>query len=70
MMSAAMRLRPHPQMLSVTSFNEWHEGTQIEAAVPRSSGKRSYLDYGPTGPDTFLKRTRYWALRFDISLKE
>ena len=22
------------KMVSVTSFNEWHEGTQIEPAVP------------------------------------
>jgi len=58
-------------MLSITSFNEWHEGTQIEAAVSRaggSAGGRVYLDYGEGGPDTFLQRTRYWALRFDITM--
>ena len=27
------------RLVSITSFNEWHEGTQIEPAVPRQIGK-------------------------------
>mmetsp|Transcript_3482 Transcript_3482/g.10757 ORF Transcript_3482/g.10757 Transcript_3482/m.10757 type:complete len:363 (-) Transcript_3482:196-1284(-) len=33
----------HPDIISVTSFNEWGEGTQIEEAAPTPG----YLDYGP-----------------------
>lgn len=38
--------RVMPSLLSLTSFNEWHEGTQIEPAVPRDG----YLDYGTQAP--------------------
>ena len=38
--------RVMPSLLSLTSFNEWHEGTQIETAVPRDG----YLDYGTQAP--------------------
>lgn len=42
-----MALTLLPDIVSITSFNEWHEGTQIEAAVPHDRGYgRKYLDYG------------------------
>ena len=42
-----MALTTLPDIVSITSFNEWHEGTQIEAAVPHERGYgKSYLDYG------------------------
>eukprot|EP00095_Tigriopus_kingsejongensis_P007333 snap_masked-scaffold589_size129586-processed-gene-0.2 protein:Tk07333 transcript:snap_masked-scaffold589_size129586-processed-gene-0.2-mRNA-1 annotation:"glycoprotein endo-alpha- -mannosidase" len=46
-----------PKMVSITSFNEWHEGTQIEAAVPQSTqdGRFTYLDYEPEAPEFYLK---------------
>ncbi|WP_460733518.1 glycoside hydrolase family 99 protein [Lysobacter tyrosinilyticus] len=50
--------------VGVTSFNEWHEGTQIEPAVPTRSAAFPYLDYGPRAPDYYLKRTAYWLRRF------
>lgn len=43
--------------IAITSFNEWHEGTQIEPAVPFKSDAFSYLDYAPLAPDYYLKRT-------------
>ncbi len=43
--------------IAITSFNEWHEGTQIEPAIPFKSGAFSYLDYAPLEPDYYLKRT-------------
>lgn len=46
--------------IAITSFNEWHEGTQIEPAMPYSSGDRDYLDYTPQAPDHYLQRTRHW----------
>lgn len=44
-----MALAALPDVISITSFNEWHEGTQIEAAVPHKrqyKHNERYLDYG------------------------
>ncbi|RDZ27001.1 glycoside hydrolase family 99 protein [Lysobacter silvisoli] len=51
------------QWVSITSFNEWHEGTQLEPAAPRDGAGR-YSDYAPLPPDHYLRRTRYWLSRF------
>lgn len=48
------------RFVGITSFNEWHEGTQIEPAVPFNHRDFHYLDYGPFTPDYYLKRTSYW----------
>jgi glycoprotein endo-alpha-1,2-mannosidase len=54
--------------VTITSFNEWHEGTQIEPAAPRSRGGYRYLSYdgawglhGVAAETAYLVRTRYWA---------
>ncbi|CAH1799318.1 unnamed protein product [Owenia fusiformis] len=46
-----------PPLISITSFNEWHEGSQIELAVPKIAGAFKYVDYLPHGPDFYLKLT-------------
>ena len=59
MCNKALQLGSLASFVSITSYNEWGEGTQIEAAVPRSkpplrmSGARGgrYLDYEPHAPD-------------------
>ncbi len=53
-----------PEIVSITSFNEWHEGTQIEPAIPKSIPGYTYLDYGTRAPDYYLIRTREWIERF------
>ncbi|MHC4532386.1 MAG: molybdopterin-binding protein [Planctomycetota bacterium] len=60
--AAAIAVRP--QIVSITSFNEWHEGTQIEPAVPKKIPDFKYLDYKPHYPEYYLDRTSYWVSRF------
>lgn len=50
--------------IGITSFNEWHEGTQIEPAVPVRKKAFQYLDYSPLAPDYYLTRTAYWINKF------
>ena len=49
------------RFVSITSFNEWHQGTQIEPAVPKAIDDFTYLDYSPLKPDAYLEATRTWA---------
>lgn len=44
MFRAAVKV--NPDFIGITSFNEWHEGTQIEPAVSKSTPDYSYEDYG------------------------
>ncbi|NGN62741.1 carbohydrate-binding protein [Streptomyces sp. A7024] len=60
-----------PTWVSVTSFNEWHEGSIIEPAdstPPAGHGYETYDGaYGRTGADAetaYLDRTAYWVGRF------
>ena len=53
-----------PQIVSITSFNEWHEGSQIEPAVPKKIPDFKYRDYTPHYPEYYLDRTSYWISRF------
>jgi hypothetical protein len=58
-----------PDIVAITSFNEWHEGTQIEEAVPKClPGGFCYLTfdgaYGASGEAAsyaYLNRTAYWT---------
>lgn len=61
--------------VTITSFNEWHEGTQIEPAAPGWHGRYRYLSYdgawGLHGVDAefaYLTRTRYWSDVFRSTL--
>ncbi|EER10985.1 mannosidase, endo-alpha, putative [Perkinsus marinus ATCC 50983] len=67
MFSEAARLRP--KMVSITSFNEWHEGTNIEPALYGKSTvasltwpARAYLNYG-SDPEFYLTKTKQWVER-------
>jgi len=54
-------------VVTVTSYNEWHEGTQVE---PARSGRRGYESYdgawgkhGAAAESAYLDRTAYWTDR-------
>ncbi|MGW2057247.1 ThuA domain-containing protein [Streptomyces sp. NPDC001840] len=60
-----------PTWVSVTSFNEWHEGSSIEPASSAPPGGFGYQTfsgaYGRTGADAenaYLDRTKYWVNQF------
>jgi len=60
-------VKASPDVVTITSYNEWHEGTQIEPA--RAVG-RPYLSYdgawgrrGRQAEHAYLDRTAYWIDR-------
>ncbi|SDW73934.1 PKD domain-containing protein [Amycolatopsis xylanica] len=61
-----------PTWVSVTSFNEWHEGSVIEPASstpPAGIGYQTFVGaYGKTGTaaeTAYLDRTAYWVSEFE-----
>lgn len=59
-------------VVTVTSYNEWHEGSQIEPAAPAPAGSR-YADYdgawglhGAQAAGAYLARTALWVQRADV----
>jgi hypothetical protein len=64
-------IRAGADIVTVTSYNEWHEGTQIEAA---RTGRRGYESYdgawglrGRAAEPSYLERTTYWTGRLAAS---
>lgn len=62
----AQALRSGAPIVTITSYNEWHEGTQIEPARAR----RGYESYdgawglrGAAAETAYLERTAYWTAR-------
>ncbi|MEU8080089.1 glycoside hydrolase family 99 protein [Catellatospora citrea] len=61
-----------PTWVSITSFNEWHEGSVIEpasATPPAGNGYQTFSGaYGLTGAaaeTAYLTRTKYWVDRYN-----
>ncbi len=63
---AALGTGVEPALVTITSFNEWHEGTQIEpAAVGATNGfGYTYEDYDALPVDGYLTLTGQWVARF------
>ncbi|WP_083754083.1 glycoside hydrolase family 99 protein [Actinosynnema sp. ALI-1.44] len=60
-----------PSWVSVTSFNEWHEGSIIEPARSNPPSGHGYLTYqgaygrtGAAAETAYLDRTRHWVGQF------
>ena len=63
-----------PEWVSIVSFNEWHETTQIEPAKPFTYNGFQYLNYesayglhGSAATTAYINRTAFWAGRFHAS---
>ena len=76
MIRSALALKP--RIISITSWNEWHEGTQIEPAKPFTSSVVSpgrttpytYMDYeADGGPNAYLDITRIMAGELELSTR-
>lgn len=63
MFKAAIAVKP--EIISITSYNEWHEGTQIEPAAPKKIERFTYMDYSPLSPTAYLDLTAEWVGRFE-----
>jgi len=66
MWSAALRSRP--DLVTITSYNEWHEGTQIEPARARpgyASYDRAWGRRGADAERAYLDRTAFWVVRLE-----
>jgi hypothetical protein len=63
---AALAVGVEPALVTITSFNEWHEGTQIEPAAAEATNGlgHTYSDYSPLPPEGYLALTRQWVDRF------
>ena len=53
-----------PTTIRITSFNEWHEVTQIEPAIPKTIESFTYEDYHPLETNYYLKRTKSCSIKF------
>jgi glycoprotein endo-alpha-1,2-mannosidase len=69
MFNSAVRIQP--DFIGITSFNEWHEGTQIEPAIPKKLPHYTYEDYGAdTDPMFYIRLTRELIGNYNADVNE
>lgn len=63
MFNAALEL--NPDYIGITSFNEWHEGTQIEPSISKKYKGYKYEDFNETNDSWFyIKKTKELVNKF------
>ncbi|TWO34695.1 alpha-mannosidase [Seonamhaeicola sediminis] len=58
----------NPEFISITSFNEWHEGTQIEPAISKRILDFTYADYGEN-PNYYINLTNHLISEYQSKIK-
>jgi glycoprotein endo-alpha-1,2-mannosidase len=65
-------IRSRADLVTITSYNEWHEGTQIEAAVDAGKDYESYDGawglHGTAAQQAYLARTAWWTQAYERRL--